>query len=417
MNKKIGFFVESFGVGARPNGICTKAIIDELVKKSCETVVFSSKTIFRQPYKQIEKYITVYKFNRDMGYMVRILSNKYNQITKKLIYVFSRIFSVIQMPIIALLWPMRSPILIMKYYKLAKLEHKRKKFDTIVAVYLYIEEVIAAILLKIKHPEIKLIIYTLDALSAKDTPKRYPLSKITIKKWEKYIFKHADIICVLESHRNHYKQEKYNDIRHKIEYTDIPLFKPREGLSPIISNRKSGISIVYTGSTTFVSGDPGYFLEILKKLDNVLFHLYGVTDDYVKKQIDESGLVGKRIFIHGKVNHTEIKKIHDEADFLISFGSKNSNMIPSKIFEYISSRKPIINFYKIVQDPAYPYIEKYPDKIQICESLSNLEENVELLKLFIFNTKRAHVSNTYLLKTYKENTPFPMIDLILNKGD
>lgn len=69
LKKRIAFFVESYGNSARANGICTKTIIDEISKENHDVVVFSSKSALKQPYSKTNGNISVYKFNRDLGYI------------------------------------------------------------------------------------------------------------------------------------------------------------------------------------------------------------------------------------------------------------------------------------------------------------------------------------------------------------
>ena len=87
------------------------------------------------------------------------------------------------------------------------------------------------------------------------------------------------------------------------------------------------------------------------------FHIYGIVSDYVEQVIKKSGMLCNKVFLHGKVPHEQIGQIQRNADFLINFGCENPNMIPCKIFEYISALKPIIGFYRIKNDSSIPYLK------------------------------------------------------------
>ncbi len=60
---------------------------------------------------------------------------------------------------------------------------------------------------------------------------------------------------------------------------------------------------------------------------------------YVKK-------AGGRIIKHGLVDTNEIKTVLADADILVNVGNAVAEVKPSKTFEYISTGKPIVNFYQ-----------------------------------------------------------------------
>lgn len=54
-----------------------------------------------------------------------------------------------------------------------------------------------------------------------------------------------------------------------------------------------------------------------------------------------------------------------EADFLINVGNMVPNMVPSKVMQYISTRKPIINLYHIRNDVVENYLADYPIELSL----------------------------------------------------
>ncbi len=415
-SKNILFFVESYHYKPNANGICAKILADELIRRSSHVTVLATKTFHRQCSSEKVDGVDVFYFSRSMGHRLLLLSDDLNGIAKKIILYLSKCFMYFGVILGAFVWPLRKPALIYKYYNKAKKLYKQKKIDVAVGIYFGIEEVLASILLKRKHPDIKLIIYTLDALTGRETPILFGskvLAKRSIEKWEKYIYSKADTVCVMESHRAHYKQKKYDQIRNKIKYMDIPFMNIRKEIS--YSDKKNGkVKIVYTGNTSRITGSPGYLIKMLKYMPDLSLYLYGTQDEFVKQLIKESGLMNKQIYIFGRFDNKEIMKIQETADFLVSFGSANSCMVPCKIFEYMTALKPIISFYKSDKDAAYPYISRYPDSILIKEDEEAFEDNLLLLKNFIYNTKRKTITNEFLLEKYGANTPNFMVEEILS---
>ena len=62
---------------------------------------------------------------------------------------------------------------------------------------------------------------------------------------------------------------------------------------------------------------------------------------------DDIKNISKNIHFLGKKRKEDIIRIYQEADILVNIGNSIDNQMPSKIFEYISTGKPILNFYKI----------------------------------------------------------------------
>lgn len=415
--KKIAFFVESYYRTPDPNGICVKAIADELTNQKNQVYVFTSKRGYRQPRHEIVYGVNINRFNRSMGYIFKNFGNYYNNLWGKIAKTLSRIILGLDFRFKCFIWPLNSITLIIKYIISAMNEYKRGKFDVVIGVYLHLEELLSAVYIKNKYPDVKLIIYTLDAMSGRPAPHILGSENITQKsilRWENYIFKKADVICVLESHRKHYDDPSYNNLRKKLKYMDIPTLK-FETIQK--SKHMNNITtLVYTGNSSLINGrDPLYLIEILKKVTYVEFHMYGAVADRVEQLILESGLLNKVVFLHGTVSHEETIKAQSDADFLVNLGSFDQTAIPSKIFEYIVQRKPIISFFKIDDDASIPYLLKYPDSLLIKEDKLFLTKNTENFRRFIHSNDHIAIDSDYLKKNYYNNTPLPMIDEILRE--
>jgi glycosyltransferase involved in cell wall biosynthesis len=415
--KNVLFIVESYFRNPQPNGICAKVVVDELTRQGHKVKVYTSKRGYKQPTSEIVDDVQVLRYNRSIAYILRNASEYYNGLGSVILGIFSKILFGISDVLKCFIWPLNSFLLVLKYVIAAEKNLKNEKIDTIVGVYLHIEEVLAAIIIKMKNPEIKLIIYTLDAMTGRIAPKIFGTDKIrkaSIKRWEDFAYKKADSICVMESHRNHYKDTHYDNIREKIKYMDIPLFKiEREVKSNNIMDRKEKI-IVYTGFTSETVHSPVYFFELLKNIKNVQVHMYGTVTDGIKKIIRENGLENRIVFLKGRRKREEIVRIQQEADFLVNFGCDSFTSIPSKIFEYFSVKKPIISFYKIADDASYPYIKKYPNSLLIKEDMKLLDENVQLFSDFIFKDVFDVIDESSLIDLYIDNTPIPIVNEILD---
>lgn len=107
----------------------------------------------------------------------------------------------------------------------------------------------------------------------------------------------------------------------------------------------------------------------------------------------------------GKKSHEEIIEIYKKADVLVNIGNQITNQMPSKIFEYISTGRPIINFYKTSKCPTLKYTKKYPLCLNIFEEelIRNPEITVNRINDFIRKTSGSYLSSEEISELFEEN--------------
>ena len=418
--KNILVIVESFMHRPSPNGICMAKVVDELKKRGASVTVLTTITDNDQPMEEEIDGVKVYAFKRSLGESILLEAKSKKGGIKKLYEVLAKFILRSWLVLSCFRWPQRSLFLSSRYILKAKKLHKKKPFDAMVTVYMGIDEVAAGRRIKKCFPEIKFFIYTLDDMSGRKYPKLFGTDVClrSIKNWEQKVFAYADKICIMNSHVERYKDKSYDKFREKFEVMDIPLFEiVEEDCFPVSlgsKKKEENIKIIYTGAALIETGNPTYFVEhILSSLSHCELHLYGRMDPTVQKYLESQPLFGKRVFIHGMMPAIEVKQVQNEGDCLITFGSNNPNMIPCKIFEYFSRRKPVINVYYSDNDSAYPYVEKYGYSVQLLSTDSD-EKNVKKLEEFIGRISEMKIpSRGALTKIFWNNTPIPMAEALL----
>lgn len=413
------FIVESYYHNAQPNGICTKKVVDELKNDSdINVTVITSKTVSNQPDHERIDGVDVFSFNRNLGSILLNAAVGKKGVMKDIFTIAGKIVHKVLNYICTFVWPLHSPLLVYKYYRMACRLHKKNPFNAVVGVYCLMEEVEAARLLKKKYPDIQFSIYSLDAFSGRRTPAilgSLDIAKKSILRWEKKVFSAADNVCIMASHQQHYNDISYDYMRAKIKVMDIPLIDINgnyeiEGKEPDQIRK-----IVFTGSARKFAGNPEYFLKLLKFIEHAEFHIYGFVDNYVEEAIKRSGLLNTKVILHGMIPHEQVGRVQRDADFLINFGCENPYMIPCKIFEYVSACKPIIGFYRIQNDSSNPYLENYPNRILIFEDESRIDQNREALDQFLKTEEFPLYEMKDIIRAYWNNTARPMAELI--KGE
>ena len=402
--KNIVFMCDTYLPKASPNGICVEAVANNLFKKGYKVSVITTPNIDGQLKMENINGIDVYRINP--GFVVNELNavdgkndNKSLK-RKKRALMISKINGALN----AFKYPLSAPVQIKNYLKCIQKLEKNRHIDVVVCCYHKIAAVAAGIKFKKKNPNTKFIVYTLDAISGGlifPVLNSRNIALKSLKRWEKRIFSMVDKAFVMESHRKHYDNVEYDNIRSKLEYLDIPLLKI-ERLTKECHDSKT-IHFVYTGSMSDSTANPKYFIEILKNIkEDVVFDIYGNIDKNVMNVINNNNGDNK-ISIKGKVPYNQIDNIQKEADILLNFGNANPCMIPCKIFEYISTGKKIISFTYSELDSSLPYLKKYPNVLIIDEN-NDIDENISKIEEFI-NSPLKDIDEEILSSLYKKNIP------------
>lgn len=413
--KNVLFYIETYGKFANANGHIIEIIINELKKNENIKKIYIATTYnsTKELKKESNEKINIRRFSRSFNKKIENnLKEKKGKFYEFLLLTNSKVFQ-IKIRIFMWMWPLYSVTLILKYlfyfYK-----NRKNDIQTVVATYLHIEEVLAAIIIKKINPKINVILYSLDALSGRKSPEffRTQFPKKSIERWETIIFNNIDYICAMESHKKYYEShKKYNQYRNKLIYFDIPYFSTRKLEKHIKKDRD--INIVFTGTCSVYTGSPIYIIKIFSQMKNVVLHLYGTVDREIQKYIKINSF--NNIVTHGKISREEIISIQNNADYLLNIGVDNECMVPCKIFEYISARRPIISTIKTDFDPSLPYLAKYNNYL-IVDEREDIILNKEKIMNYINNSKYKEFDDFTLEKIYFNNTPYPFVELIEKIG-
>ena len=418
-NKSVLFLTGSFYPSPSPNAICAKRIMDGLIEKGFSVFLVTLKNIHGQKQQEVIDGISVLRIKNYLLVQMQLFFTRKNTNKKSCFLKLTEFLLRFKGLLYIFFWPLLSPIVVWRYYKSSYDICKKNEVKVVVGVYKSLEILLACCILKKRCPEIKFFIYSLDAMSGSILPRLLFSDKIalySIKRWERICFTKADSIYLMESHRSYYSQDRYSVYQKKIRYVDIPLVDVNYNNNIFVHDTSN--SLVFTGSMGRATADPHYLIKLLRLplLMNIplKFNIYGNISMEIENDIRESGLLNDKIFLLGNVPHSEIKDIQNNATAFINFGNSYSCAIPCKIFEYISTQRPIISFYKIDEDAGIPYLKKYPNILLIKEDESLLEENANRLKLFL--EKNIGVNGAFDLgDVYYANTPENMVKEILRE--
>ncbi|WP_455683528.1 hypothetical protein [Thomasclavelia sp.] len=404
--KRVLFLCESYYRLPSPNGICIQKISEHLVNSGIDVDIITLFSELSQKEKEIINSVSVYRV--DPGCIKRYIyiNRDSNSFFKQNIYKLTLKLSAFNGMIHALNYPLLSKKQIKNIEKKALELKKVNNYDYIICVYQQIHPVLAGINLKKIFPNTKLILYTLDAISGGWVPtimrsKQIPMR--SLKRWEQYIFSNVDKIFIMDSHVNYYKKREYSSFKEKIEVLDIPLLSLQPARKHLCLDSKK--HLVFTGTMSTFTANPIYFFEAVKYLDeDIVIDIYGKIFPDILKQLNLNPEFGKKILYHGMIEHNDIIEIQNNADVLLNFGNSNPNMIPSKIFEYMSTRNKIITFTHSNSDSSLPYLKKYENILIIDENNCDIRKVAEQINQFVHENS-VKISNETMKKSFYKNTP------------
>ena len=174
------------------------------------------------------------------------------------------------------------------------------------------------------------------------------------------------------------------------------------------------IHFVFVGQFYETIRNPKYLLDMFLQLPkNYVLHIVGGGCEQVVMQYKEQ--LQDRLILHGWVSKDEADKCISKYDVLVNVNNTITNQMPSKLFEYIGTGKPIVNICKTDHCLSLPYIERYENGTSIVESDETILANVEKTIGFV-ETHRGSVLDTEdILNSFNSNTDVYVAGLIRDK--
>lgn len=283
--------------------------------------------------------------------------------------------------------------------------HKKRPIDALLTICSPFPAHIAGAKFKKEHPLVRFGAYTVDPFAASD--RIIPL----LRKFEDFVRLESSISrladCLfLSEEAIASRQDLYGDITQKVA---LPYLLPATKEAVGDAFDKEHIHCVYAGSFYKDIRNPEYMLRIFSALTDktIVLHLYSSgCDDIVRKYAGQSG----QILHHGYVSQEKLQSVYASCDFLIGVGNAMNDFLPSKTYEYLSMRRPIIFFNP--KGFANKVLIRYPHSLQISDD-ENVEEAIDKLVRFVTSERGKTISKEELYMLYEKNTPEYVRDVLI----
>lgn len=278
-----------------------------------------------------------------------------------------------------------------------KLNHiHAERYDVIISISGNYEHSIAARDF-VKKRNQRFVLYQVDPLGSNQiydiqSQKRRKADELSMYKQASVIITTPIII------KEHGREKDYSRLKGKMIGMEFPVVKPR---AEPAKKEKTKKICMFAGSIYGGVRNPDYTYKLFEHIigDDIEFHMVGVSNEQLPPKYRCAGII-----CHGRKNIDECNKLMKDADILVNIGNKVLNQVPSKIFDYISMGKPIVNICKSRKCPSLDYLAIYPEALNLFEEEEIFEEQVELLRKFI---KAYHpaISSDKIGKMYEKCTP------------
>lgn len=227
-----------------------------------------------------------------------------------------------------------------------------------------------------------------------------------LRNLERYIYGLADKIYIFAQIAGN-KNDVINEFPEKKVIVNYPNFRINKSVKRKFEFSDDEINLLYVGSLQDLNvRNPEYLYKMIYLTQNKGFHYHFVVnnwDDENRKLKQDYLKNCKNVTFYERMSIEDCISFMNSVDVVINISNLCINQVPSKIFDYIGTGKPIANFYVNESDPALEILNKYPLLINMDEKIS-VEENSEVFIKKCVEFKNKTVDDDELCELYKDYT-------------
>lgn len=231
---------------------------------------------------------------------------------------------------------------------------------------------------------------------------------------EDRVCRRADHIIMTDLIRKDYERSVLKKYLHKSSVLPFPAFLSRDEQEQRAAKGPQAAGnvparLVFVGSLYGDIRSPLFLLQLACALrrSGKVFHLDIVGP--IRSPLGEAVLpyikeLGEFVTFHGSVPAHQAQEWVRSADVLVNIANTVPNQLPSKIFEYFASGKPILNLYKLMDCPTLEYMQKYPLGLSVFERNEMNDALIGQVWSFIDDTKGKLIDFDQVSKLYQAYT-------------
>ena len=398
MNKRKNIVLLLGSYFPKPSAVggCAEKIAKELAKnKNYSVTVISVRNEYNQSAFEVKD-----------GYkIIRLSYNYFNIIndsnTSKLYKQFKRIIR--NIGILFNLYSMDDKL---SDLYLNGLETLTESIDVIIPFSFPIETLNASLFYKRKYKTTKIIPFIYDNYKNSQTLHKFNWNKklktYFLNKKELEFFESFDNFLMIHTFQQIYCSFLPSNLLDKIVFTEHPLlldqFKDETDNRPVV--------VSYTGALLKGYVEADRILELIKRAPvSNLFNFYTFGNAFSK--LENVASIRNNINFFNKIDKAAVIQVINNSDVLINISEFKGLQISSKIFEYMSAGKPIIQYSYQKECINAKILLNYPLALILFNS-SGLESNSRAMNYFLQDNSKQRipfekVSNLYSIATPEHN--------------
>ena len=333
------------------NGICVEKVAKQLVKDGHRVYVLAYG-IGNEKDNEVIDGINVIRVRAPLFFQIR--EHNRNSRIMKMVFAIARFFRFVQIALFLPWYPLSFPVFALKYKNCAIDIVKKRSIDCVIAEYMPIEAMYTLLNMKKKYPHVCKQAFIVDTFTQCPNANNYRVIYKLSLRWEKRVIAACDNYFYLESFSDYYGAKSFETYKGKMQAIGLPLIEEK-----YIKKKESDdeIRMVYTGSWGG-ERNPRRIMEIVNgmKYDGkkISFIYYGKYNSLINSLEKEYTFVKNG----GFVQSGNMDSVYETADVLVNIGN-STDMLPSKLFAYMSTGLPILHFYLYKEDPCVAILEKY----------------------------------------------------------
>ena len=192
--------------------------------------------------------------------------------------------------------------------------------------------------------------------------------------------------------------------REKVHVLGFPTLLPRV-MEPV---EHDDIQCVFCGSLHPGMREPGFALALFRALhdDAVTLTMAGGGWERFEADADETArALGAKFVRPGLLPPDEAAALENRADVLVSLGNTYDNQMPSKLFGYFATGKPVLHLAVSENDPTLPYLARYPLALVLHRKDGVTPGTVAKLHSWLHNAQGHALPFAQTARLYPEFTP------------
>lgn len=199
----------------------------------------------------------------------------------------------------------------------------------------------------------------------------------------------------------------YSNLRCQFSTLGFPMIETHdwEPLPDHIKMPHDKVNLLFCGTMSkALQRSPAYYLKLAEQLDN-RFRLFFVGKGCDKVAEEFSFHTEAEVVTLSQQPYSVALSMMHHADVLINIGNRVRVHLPSKVLEYISICKPIVNFYKFDDCPSLDYTKRYPLCLDISENTALTSDLLESFIRFCIDNRGKTVDFSFVNMEYYDCCP------------